>query len=179
MEAAGWTLGADGVYTTAGGKRAEFRLGHKVTDTRAKTSQLVTGYCSKAGIKVNDDQDTEFNATRLPASDFDAALFAWVGTPFKSSATGNYSTGGGSNYNKYSNPEVDTLFQQANVELDPDKRIALLNQMDEVMSKDFASLPLYQVSDMVAQSTQVTPTLTYLGVSGGSMWNAQEWVYKQ
>ena len=179
MEAAGWTLGADGVYTTAGGKRAEFRLGHKVTDTRAKTSQLVTGYCSRPASRSTTTRMREFNATRLPASDFDAALFAWVGTPFKSGATGNYSTGGGSNYNKYSNPEVDTLFQQANVELDPDKRVELLNKMDEVMAQDFASLPLYQVSDMVAQSTQVTPTLTYLGVSGGAMWNAQEWVYKQ
>ena len=112
-------------------------------------------------------------------SDFDAALFAWVGTPFKSSATGNYSTGGGSNYNKYSNPEVDKLFQQANVELDPAKRVELLNQMDEVMAKDFASLPLYQFSDMVAQSTSITPTLTYLGTGGGAVWNANEWVYQQ
>jgi peptide/nickel transport system substrate-binding protein len=179
MEAAGWTLGADGVYTTAAGKRAEFRLGHKVTDTRQKTSQLVNGYCSKAGIKVNDDQDAEFTATRLPASDFDAALFGWVGTPFKSGATGNYVTDGGSNYNKYSNPEVDTLFQQANVELDPQKRVELLNKMDEVMAQDFASLPLYQASDMIGQSSQITPTLSYLGVSGGALWDGFEWVYKQ
>jgi hypothetical protein len=51
--------------------------------------------------------------------------------------------------------------------------------MDEVMSKDFASLPLYQLSDMVAQSTTITPTLTYLGASGGALWNANEWVYQQ
>jgi peptide/nickel transport system substrate-binding protein len=179
MEAAGWTLGADGVYTTAGGKVATFRLGHKVIDNREKIAQLTGASCAKAGIKITDDQDAEFNATRLPASDFDAALFAWVGTPFKSSATGNYSTGGGSNYNKYSNPEVDKLFQQANVELDPAKRVELLNQMDEVMAKDFASLPLYQFSDMVAQSTSITPTLTYLGTGGGAVWNANEWVYQQ
>jgi peptide/nickel transport system substrate-binding protein len=179
MEAAGWTLGADGVYTSAGGKRAEFRLGHKVIDTREKVVQLINGSCGKAGIKVNDDQDAQFNATRLPAGDFDAALFAWVGNPFKSSATGNYVSTGGSNYNKYSNPEVDKLFPEANVELDPEKRVELLNQMDEVMSKDFASLPLYQLSDMVAQSTSITPTLTYLGASGGALWNASDWVYKQ
>lgn len=179
MEAAGWTLGADGVYTTAAGKVAAFRLGHKVIDNRQKIAQLAGSSCGKAGIKITDDQDAEFNATRLPASDFDAALFAWVGTPFKSSATGNYSTGGGSNYNKYSNPEVDKLFQQANVELDPAKRVELLNQMDELMAKDFASLPLYQFSDMVAQSTAITPTLTYLGTGGGAVWNANEWVYQQ
>lgn len=178
LEAAGWTLGADGVYTN-GSKRAEFRLGHKVIDTRAKVSQLVTGSCAKAGIKITDDQDAQFNATRLPAGDFDAALFAWVGNPYKSSSTANYVTGGGSNYNKYSNPQVDALFQQANVELDPAKRTDLLNQADKLMSQDFASLPLYQFSDMVAQTTQVSPELTYYGQSGGSMWNAFEWVYQQ
>ena len=178
MEAAGWVLGADGVYAKDG-KKAEFRLGHKVIDTRAKVSQLVNGACAKAGIKVNDDQDAQFNATRLPASDFDTALFAWVGTPFKSSATGNYTTGGGSNYNKYSNPKVDELFAKANVELDPAKRVELLNEMDKIMAEDYASLPLYQFSDMVAQSTAVTPTLSYLGSGGGALWNAFEWSYQQ
>ena len=179
MEAAGWTLGADGVYATAGGKRADFRLGHKVIDNREKIVQLVNGSCSKAGINVTDDQDAQFNATRLPAGDFDAALFAWVGNPFKSSATGNYITDGGSNYNKYSDPKVDELYKQANVELDPAKRVTLLNELDQTMAGDFVSLPLYQWNDMVAQSTAITPTLTYVGTGGGAVWNANEWVYQQ
>ncbi len=178
MEAAGWKLGADGVYTN-GSKVATFRLGHKVIDNREKIAQLVGSSCAKAGIKITDDQDAQFNAKRLPASDFDTALFAWVGTPFKSSATGNYTTGGGSNYNKYSNPQVDDLFKKANVELDPAKRVELLNQMDQVMAKDYASMPLYQFSDMVAQTSTITPTLTYLGQAGGALWNANEWVYQQ
>ena len=47
------------------------------------------------------------------------------------------------------------------------------------MAEDFASMPLYQFSDMVAQSTAITPTLTYLGQAGGAFWNANEWVYQQ
>ena len=121
-----------------------------------------------------------FNDTRLPAVDFDTALFAWVGTPFKSSATSNYQTGGGSNYNSYSNPKVDELFQQANTELtDPAKRVELYNQLDEVMAQDYASLPTYQFSDMVAQSNSITPAVTYLGSGGGVLWNANEWVLQQ
>lgn len=179
MEAAGWTLGADGVYAK-GDKTASFRLGHKVIDNREKITQLAASSCAKAGIKITDDQDAQFNATRLPASDFDAALFAWVGTPFKSSSTSNYQTGGGSNYNNYSNPKVDELYQQANVELtDPTKRADLYNQLDEAMAQDFASLPLYQFSDMVAQNNTITPAVTYLGSGGGVFWNANEWVLQQ
>jgi peptide/nickel transport system substrate-binding protein len=178
MEAAGWKLGSDGVYAI-GDKKAEFRLGHKVIDTREKVAQLVNASCAKAGIKVDDDQDEDFNAKRLPASDFDTALFAWVGTPFKSGSYGIYTTGGGGNYNKYSNKEVDKLFKQSNSELDEAKRNDLLNQIDQLIAKDHASMPTYQFSDMVAQSSSITPTLTYVGPSGGALWNAQEWVYKQ
>ncbi len=42
MEAAGWKLGSDGVYAI-GDKKAEFRLGHKVIDTREKVAQLIDG----------------------------------------------------------------------------------------------------------------------------------------
>ncbi len=179
MEAAGWKLGPDGVYALANGTKAEFKLGHKVIDTREKVSQLINGSCGKAGIKVNDDQDANFNATRLPAHDFDMALFAWVGTPFKSALQPLYATGGGGNYFQYSNPAVDKLFNASNSELDQSKRSDEFHQADQLIAKDFVSLPLYQFSDMIAQTNAITPTLTYNGPAGGGVWNAYTWVYKQ
>jgi peptide/nickel transport system substrate-binding protein len=175
MEAAGWTVGGDGIYQ-AGDKRAEFRLGHRVIDNRQRISQLVQGSCAKAGIKIVDDQDAEFNNDRLPAGDFDTALFAWVGTPFTSSSTGNYITGGGANYNSYSNPEVDKLFKSANSDTDLKRRDETLNELDQLMAADRHSLPLYQFSDMVAHRETISPTLTYNGIAGGVFWNAFEWV---
>jgi peptide/nickel transport system substrate-binding protein len=175
MEAAGWQLGGDGIYT-ADGKRAEFRLGHRVIDNRQRISQLIQGSCAKAGIKVVDDQDAVFNDERLPAKDFDTALFAWVGTAFKSGSTGNYVTGGGANYNSYSNPELDRLLKASNTETDVAARAKLLNQADAVMAADRHSLPLYQFADMVAHRDSISPTLTYNGAFGGVFWNTFEWV---
>jgi len=174
MEAAGWKLGGDGVYEV-NGKKAAFRLGHKVIDNRERIAQLVGASCGKAGIKITDDQDAEFNAKRLPAGDFDAALFAWVGTPFKSDNTPNYTTGGGGNYNGYSNKEVDALFKTANSATDDAKRTEALNKIDELMAADKHSLPLYQFADMMAQRDTITPALSYDGVFGGVFWNAYEW----
>ena len=179
MEAAGWKLGADGVYALPNGTKAEFKLGHKVIDTREKVAQLINGYCAKAGIKVDDDQDANFNSKRLPAGDYDMALFAWVGTPFKSGIPPLYVTKGGANYQNYSNPAVDKLMNASNSELDPTKRADELNQANDLIAKDFVTLPTYQFSDMVAQSNAITPVLTYNGPSGGSLWNAYEWVFKQ
>ena len=175
LEAAGWKLGADNVYAL-NGKKAQIRLGHKVIENRERIAQLVGSSCGKAGIKVVDDQDVNFNAKRLPASDFDTALFAWVGTPFKSSSTANYSTG--TTYNGYSNKQVDALFKKANSTTDETKRAATYNQLDKLMAADLHSLPLYQFSDMIAHSSTLTPALSYNGVSGGAFWDAFEWEYK-
>ena len=177
MEAAGWKLGADGVYAQ-GGKQAAFRLGHKVVDNRERIAQLAGSSCAKAGIKISDDQDVNFNAKRLPASDFDTALFAWVGTPFKSGSTSIYTTGGGADYNGYSNKKVDELFKAGNSTIDQAKQADTYNQMDAEMAKDLASIPLYQFSDMIAHVSTLTPALSYDGVSGGAFWNAFEWENK-
>lgn len=177
MEAGGWKLGSDGVYAN-GSTKASFRLGHKVVDNRERISQLVQASCAKAGIKIADDQDAQFNAKRLSAHDFDAALFAWVGTPFKSGSYSIYTTGGGANFNFYSDSKVDALFKSAVAETDQTKANAEYNQLDEVMAKDQASIPLYQFSDMVAQSTQLSPKASYDGVAGGAFWNVYEWTLK-
>jgi len=178
MEAAGWKKGADGVYAR-NGQKAEFKFGHKVVDTREKVAQLINGSCAPAGIKVNDDQDATFNDKRVPAHDFDAALFAWVGTPFKSGIPPLYTTTGGSNYFSYSNLAVDKLLNATNSELDAARRTTEFHQADKLMADDFASLPLYQFSDMVAQTNSITPTLTYNGPAGGAFWNAYAWVYQR
>ena len=178
MEAGGWKLGSDGVYAI-GGQKAEFKLGHKVIDTREKVAQLVNGSCSKAGIKVDDDQDANFNSKRLPASEYDVALFAWVGTPYKSGIPAIYIKGGGENWQGYDNPTVDKLLAATNTELDQTKRAALFNQADKLIADDLVTLPTYQFSDMDAQTTAISPTLTYNGPNGGVFWNAFEWVYKQ
>lgn len=174
MEAGGWKLGSDGVYAN-GSTKASFRLGHKVVDNRERISQLVQASCAKAGIKIADDQDAQFNAKRLSAHDFDTALFAWVGVPFKTGSLPLYTTNAGANYNFYSDTKVDALFKQAATITDQTKANDLYNQIDALMAKDEASIPLYQFSDMIAQSTTLSPKLTYDGVAGGPFWNVYEW----
>jgi peptide/nickel transport system substrate-binding protein len=176
MEGGGWKLGADGVYAK-NGVRASFKLGHKLVDRRSQTVQLAAASCKAAGIEILDDPASDFNDRRLPAGDFDAALFAWVGSPIKSSLVANYSSkaaGGSSNYNNYANPEVDKLLLASNSELDYDKRADELNQADKLMADDLHSIPLFQLPDFAAADASVTP-VSYLGFSGGALWNAFSW----
>ncbi len=176
LEGAGWALGADGVYAK-NGQRASFTIGHKLVDRRSQTVQLIAASCKPAGIEVLDGGKAEFNDVQLPAGDFDVALFAWVGSPIKSSLVPNYRSkdkGGAANYNNYSNPQVDELLAATNGELDFAKRTQEFNDVDKQMAADMHSIPLFQLPDFTASDRAIAP-VSYLGFSGGPLWNAFAW----
>jgi peptide/nickel transport system substrate-binding protein len=153
-----------------------FRLGHRIVQRRSDTVRIIAAACRNAGIEGIDDQTENFNDERLPASDFDMALFAWVGTPFKSSSYANYACkpAGSSNYNLYCNPEMDKKFDEANKELDYDKRTALMNEVDEIMRADVHSVPLFVLTDFVASKSEIK-NISYVGINGGATWNLFAW----
>jgi glutathione transport system substrate-binding protein len=186
LEGGGWTLGGDGIYTK-GGTRAQFALGYKTLDRRNKTHQLIAQKCKEAGIQVDSAQSDGFNADQLPASAFDAALFAWVGALTKSGSFQNYQTkekGGNANYNLYSNAEVDRIWAEANGNLDFAARTKQLNEVDKLMATDLHTIPLFQLPDFSAQDASVgvmgtdgkVGDLSYLNFEGGPTYNMYAWV---
>ena len=175
MEDAGWKLGPDGVYAQ-GGQRASFKVGHKLVDRRGQTVQLMQSSCKPAGIEMLDAGAQAFNDQQLTASDFDAALFAWVGSSVKSSLTPNYTSkakGGVADYDNYSNAAVDDLLNKANSQLDNNQRLATYNQVDQLMAQDMHSLPLFQLIDFACSDRTYSP-VSYL-TTGGALWNAFAW----
>jgi peptide/nickel transport system substrate-binding protein len=172
---AGYAQGADGIFAK-GGQRVSFRLGHRVVTRRADTVRITAAACRPAGIEIIDDQSENFNDERLPAGDFDAALFAWVGSPFKSGSHGNYACKptGASNYNLYCNPEMDKKYEEANKELDFDKRIELMNEVDQIMREDVHSIPLFVLTDFAASQADIQ-NISYVGINGGVTWNLFAW----
>lgn len=174
LEGAGYTLGDDGVYVDADGERLSLRLGRRDPNPRRQsTNELFAEQCAEAGVELTDDPAENFNAERLPASDYDIALFAWVATPFLSSNTSLYVPGGAQNWNAYSNPKLQELFDQANADLDPASRAATMNEIDQIIWDDMATLPLFQFQEMVAFSDTVQ-NVVFNGPLGVT-WNANEW----
>jgi peptide/nickel transport system substrate-binding protein len=185
MEGGGWTLGPDNVYTK-NGQRAEFVMGYKTIDRRNSTWQLTAESCAKAGIKINSGQQDNFNDDLLPTSQFDVALFAWVGGLTKSGSYGNYATkekGGTANYNLYSNPKVDETYAASNGNLDFAQRVQQLNEVDKLMMEDMHSIPLFQLPDFSASDATLGAVgpdgqvgdLSYVNFAGGTIWNAFAW----
>jgi peptide/nickel transport system substrate-binding protein len=147
LEEAGYVKGADGIYAKDGKKlsvRFSTTAGNKLRETQG---ELLQAQMKKVGIdiKIANLDSQKLFGDALPNGNFDITDFAWVGTPFAvSGAQDLYRTGGGGNYGQYSSKKVDDLFDQAVGELDEDKSAELGNQIDQQMTADMATIPLYQ-----------------------------------
>jgi peptide/nickel transport system substrate-binding protein len=186
LTAAGWTMGSNG-YMQKAGQTATITIGHKTNARRTSTVQAIQAECKPAGIQVQDFSSDGFNAKNLPAGDYQVALFAWTGSPFKSGFDSIYQTKqgslGGANYQGYSDTKVDALFNQADGELTYAKRTADLQQADQLIASDGFTLPLftlpeYGVTDGSVKSTGQDGKVTSISdneAASGILWDAFAW----
>ena len=180
LEAAGYAKGADGIYAKAG-KKLSFRFsttaGNKLRETQGelfKTQMQAIGI----DIKIDNSKAGVLFGERLPKGNFDIADFAWSGSPFAQAGNKSiYVTGGGQNYGKLADPKVDTLFDQAGVELDDAKRTDLLNQVDDQLWQDMVTIPLYQKPSFIAYSNKYV-NIGENASNEGPFWNAGTWGMK-
>jgi len=111
---------------------------------RQRTGEIFAGQMKALGITITPTSIPSLGKT-LDQRDYQIIIFAWVATPFPYSANAAlYVTKGDSNYQSYSNPDVDKALNDAKGNLDPKAAQADLNAADLQLSKDAATLPLYQ-----------------------------------
>jgi peptide/nickel transport system substrate-binding protein len=180
LEDAGYTKGADGTYAKDGKKlslRISTTAGNKLRETQ---EQLIQAQLKPVGvdIKIANADNRELFGEWLPKGNFDIANFGWVGNPFAvSSSQDLYRTGGGGNYGQYSSDKVDQLFNQAVRETDEAASAELGNQIDQQLTADMATIPLY------AKPTYLAVRNSFTGVGDnatqeGPFWNSNLWAQK-
>lgn len=146
--------------------KAVYAVGNPI---RQQELELVQRFIAPLGLTLDIRPTDSFGPTVFGNGDFDLVVFGWVGTPFPSSTNKSiYTTDGGQNAGKYSNPVVDKALDDAAGEQDPAKAAALLNDADRQLSRDAVTLPLYQKPTFLAyygtygnirnNSTSVGPT---------------------
>ena len=180
LQDAGYTKGSDGLYTK-GGKKISLRFsttqGNKLRETQG---ELLQAQMKQVGIEIkiaNLDSQKLFGDA-LPNGNFDIADFAWVGGPFVVSGNRDiYRTGGGSNYGSYSNPKVDQLFAQASGEFDEAKAADLMNQADQIITDDMATIPLYNKPTFLAIRNNFV-NINDNATQDGPFWNSNTWAQK-
>lgn len=111
----------------------------------AQLAQFIQSELQQAGITVNIKQET-FAAllSDSAAHNFQAALLGWSGRPDPDgNAYGWFHTGGGFNDMQYTNPQVDTLLEDARASSDQAKRTTDYQQADQLILQDAPYVFLY------------------------------------
>ncbi len=188
LRQAGMTMGSDGYFHPDFGpeKGQDFTLTMSTTSgvqVRLEIEQLFQAEMKAVGVKINIQNytaDTLFG-TIAPKGEFQIIEFAWVIAPFKSESEGPYCSYTGANcainWDHYSDPKVDKLFGQAAVMTNQAQAITLYNQVDTLLWRDMASLPVFQDPELFGWSSKyanVIPNTSNIGLP----WNANDWATK-
>jgi peptide/nickel transport system substrate-binding protein len=190
LQAAGMTMGSDGYFHPSFGpeKGQDFSLSISTTSgvpVRSQIEQLFQAQMKAIGVKItiqNYSANTLFG-TVGPKGEFDIIEFAWVLSPFASANESIYCSYTnaslcGDNWDHYSDPKVDSLFDQALSAINPTTAASLYNQVDALLWKDMVTLPLFEQPQLTTWSStygNVVPNPSNFGVT----WNAYAWGLKE
>ncbi|AHH14945.1 putative peptide ABC transporter, substrate-binding protein [Nocardia nova SH22a] len=148
LDALGWKLQGD--VRVKDGRKLEIRDVMYNDPTWVRVAQIIQGDLAKIGVKLNIDIKPAqgfFSDWMIP-SNFDVAQFQFSGDAFPIGAIPQiyaYNPDDEqSNFGRIGSPELNTLIEQTLDELDPQKAIALANQVDQQVFAEGFSLPLTQ-----------------------------------
>jgi peptide/nickel transport system substrate-binding protein len=172
---AGYKIENGHLATKSGEAVAALRLRYdKGNQIRATTAELITAAVKSIGLEVRAETTDSLPQT-LTAGDFDLVLTDSVNGPlYQAVPEQRWSTGAPANHGGYTNPELDRLVHQATQEIDARHAADLINQADDLLTKDAYVLPLMQ---------RPTLTFTYQEYANirdnpsvwGPTYNIQEW----
>jgi peptide/nickel transport system substrate-binding protein len=160
----GWKKGSDGFWADPSGNVPTIRWMVNTGNKRREDTQalMIPDFAAK-GFKVvadNSDADTVFQK-RLPASDFDLAMYISTAVPDPSptsilscdqipSAENNNQ---GANSTGYCNEEASALMTESDQTVDETARIEQIHKIGQYLVDDHVLLPLYQFPNIAAWRT--------------------------
>ncbi|TWH71690.1 ABC transporter family substrate-binding protein [Modestobacter roseus] len=183
LEESGYSQGPDGIYTHPERGRLAIQINTTANNPlRQTTIEVMIPQLEDAGIDATFNADPDIFAgadrpTSLEAGGFQAALFAWVSTPFVSSNQSIYyspDNGLGQNYSRTGTPEIDQLLAEMVSTPDPDAAADLANQVDTALWDQMATLPLYQKPTFIAYQSDIQ-NVEDNASQAGPLWNSEEW----
>ncbi len=141
---------------------------------RANMYQIFVDQAAAGGFNLIDGGDDTWGAL-LGTGTYDAVTFAWQSTSTavnESAAT--FSTGGGNNFNNYSNPTIDALYAELRTELDEDRQLEILKEIDALLWEDAYGLTVFQFPGVTIYNSDLGGISTS-PLSPQFFWNYWEW----
>jgi peptide/nickel transport system substrate-binding protein len=150
----------------------------KSNTRRAQEFALIQSSEAQAGITVVDDGDDNWPSL-LGNKSYDAILFAWQFTSLAvTGGQSQFSTGGGNNFNGYSNKTVDADYKQLQSEYSQPAQLKLLADVDKQAWGDAYSATIFQFPDINAWSSDIQ-NVSDNPLSPAIFWNFWDWSIKK
>jgi peptide/nickel transport system substrate-binding protein len=187
LDDAGWKKGSDGIREK-GGKKLKYVFQTSINAPRQKVQAIVKQACQKAGIDLelksvvasvyfssdvgNPDTYTKFFTdlqmynTTMPQPDPERFMNQWVSWEVSTKAN----KWQGRNISRWVNDDYDKAFRTAESELDPVKRAALFIQMNDLLWKNVAVIPIVNRPVVSAHSNRLRAPM--------SGWDLDVWLLK-
>ena len=179
MQAHNCSKGGDGIYRCNGTKVSFDFASTSGNALRTLAFTIFQDQAAKAGIQLRNGfvpAGTLFGS-KLPAHDFDLAMFTQLVTVDPHYVAVNFSCGNASNYTEYCNRTVTQWLGQSDRELNDAKRLALIKKVGKVLANDVPMIPLFQRPTYFVYKTSLGG-LVDNPTSQGPTWNAEAWSKK-
>jgi peptide/nickel transport system substrate-binding protein len=150
----------------------------KSNTRRAQEFALIQASEAQAGINVIDEGNDDWPSL-LGNKSYDAVMFAWQYTSLELTAAENqWLTGGGDNFNGFSNSTVDSDYKTLSNTFNQPTQLKLLANIDKEAWADASTATLFQFPDINAWSSKIQ------GVSDNPLspaifWNFANWTIKK
>ena len=144
LDAAGWTVGSDGIRVNKDGKRFSFTMLNRAGRAdRIAIAQVIQAELKDVGIEVlMDTKESAAWTGQWRTGDWDAIVAGWFLTA-DPSVTNLYSCQGANNMTGYCDPKLDDVMNQSDQALDFTVRKPLLDQVQSMLADDAVDLPIY------------------------------------
>jgi peptide/nickel transport system substrate-binding protein len=150
----------------------------KSNTRRAAEFALIQASEAQAGFNVIDDGNDNW-PDLLGNKSYDAVLFAFQDTSLAVSGFQSiFGTGGGQNFNGYSNKTVDADFAKLSGDFDSASQRTLLADVDKHVWADAASATIFQFPDVNGWSSNLK-NVSDNALSPAIFWNFFDWTIKK
>jgi peptide/nickel transport system substrate-binding protein len=188
LDAAGWGKASDGVRVK-NGKKLKLVFQTSINAPRQKAQAIIKQACQKAGIEVelksiaasvyfssdeaNPDTFMHFFAdlemfTETADADPEPLLQLFLGWEMATKAN----KWQGRNRCRWRSEEYDRMYREAESELDPVKRAALFIEMNDLLIRELAVIPVLRRAQVAAFSSSLKATLSPWE---GPFWLLHDW----
>lgn len=144
LDEAGWIMAEDGYRYKDGEKFVIHFSASSPNEVNDALIPIAIENYKDLGIEFIPEQ-LEFNAVveKRNKQEHEMAFLA-ISLNGDPDPYGLFHTNGGSNKDKYSNPELDKLIEQGQMELDKEKRKQIYNEVYQILNEDLPVIYLYQ-----------------------------------